>query len=562
MNNFISINNLDSMITEARNTLTHTFSLNYEPDSLLAELNQENPAAKISRMSKYMHEACLPLFCPVSYDRSTVTKLNGLCNGTWQFFGDLSPNDSTPQKRAGVLSCLTSTQYYKVWESMLTHHCLLTTYDKLHDIIFHEIEISGYHLMRLFDEQGFHYALKNGNFHIGTENGHFNIPELQKNSKSKVADSNRASNYGRNSYPSKLGTIKEIFISYPKLTEIGKYIKLSRSENAKQKYTKVVIPMNIFPLLQRIGGKGKDFANICKLYNSQQSLTPMHLNKFIDSVSSIQELTPDEVKCMTKTDILYSQYKLEQVFNFNLVYCLTKNIRSFDKRFEQRMHDDSTFIDTVSSVVNLPNTFSRPFLIQMAFDCCADDLHLDSSFLVTRVNSSDMVMSVDKRSHKMTDTHNLLRQWRDCYNNFVNYMAELVFPVYESYFFVMMYDMFSDSESSPAQTILNLYTTLGDYLSNEEVFKEISNDYYIKLIKDIYNPSFFRKPPIIKDDDFIMPDHFGCTVQPKTLEMVTLSTYNNTPASMPALISRDYLYEHFPRSKECFLTSCTADLLK
>ena len=141
-------------------------------------------------------------------------------------------------------------------------------------------------------------------------------------------------------------------------------------------------------------------------------------------------------------------------------------------------------------------------------------------------------------------------------------MSELVFPIYESYFFVMMYDMFSEPEKSPAQNIWKLYLTLNSYLSTEAIYKTISNNYYIEEIMNIYNVDLKKNAQPLKDADFIVSNYCDKSLDYGTLAKVALSTYNHITEPACSLISRDYLYKNFKRTKECLLNSCTSELLE
>lgn len=566
MNNKITLKTIDFSLSEARNTLTYTLHLNYDPDRLKAIINENTSEDPIALMSKYMHEACLPLFCPTLYTKTDYLEHDGLRGGDWHFFGSSYPDTSTGQHAPGPLSCLDTSRYYRVWETMLTHHCLLATYDKLYNIIFHKIPIHGYHLSRLFSCYGFNYVLEDEKFHIKMQHNEFGVDELEKNTQNGVVDSNTASNYGRNSVPSSFKTIRTMLDRYANYHEIRDTIQL-KSENKKSgKVIDVSIPMNMIPLFQQMRGRGKEFANIVKLYDSSLHPTPQHIKKFMESVDIIQKepiklIGYETEQHMTPADTLYYQYKLEQTFNFDLVYCISRNIISFDKRFNQRMCDDLTLIDIVTSAVAFPNTISRNLLVQMAFDCCTDSLQLDTSLLVKRVQSPDSVITINKRPKKLTDPHNFFNQWKTCYNNFVNYMTELVFPIYESYFWVMIYDAFSDPQKSTAENILKLYFELNNYLSKETVFKDMSNNFYMKEIMQLHNFDYGKGQKELNASDFIVPNYSDNNIDYSTLAKVALSTYNHIPKSTPTLISRDYLYGLFPRTRECLLNSCTSDLL-
>lgn len=575
----LSVNNLLHQLNEAKNTLTYTLHLPYQIDPIRSVVElKETYSEKVEIITKYMHKSCLSLFTSTfieesniytnsgqynEYLRSFEESLHGCLSGNWLFFGANRP-DSTKQYPPGPLHVLGTSQYYSILSDMLTHHCLLATYDKLHDIIFQDIKVNCYKISRHFNCWGFNYSKKKEGFTINaTSDNQFTFNEGKEKSAHSVVDSNTASNNASNNYPSSFINLKKTLSAYTKYQEISAQI-IASEDDKTGKCKDITLPLSLLPLLQQLRGRGKELSNIFKLCKGGETLRPSDIKKFIDSVHLLQQepikLTSDESEQhMTPVDILYYKYKLEQSFPFDLIYCLTKNITVLDKRLNQNLRDDSALIDVITSIVNFPNTFSRPFLIQMAFDSCSDFLQLDSSLLTERVESPDTVASINKRSKLKTDSHALIDQWRYCYNNFINYMAEFVFPIYESYFFVMMYDVFSDPKKSAAENILDMYSELGDYLSTHKIFKAINYTSYQEEI--MKRDSGGLRKGTLKADDFIASNYANTNLQTSTLQKVYLSVYNHLPEPEPPLISREYLYKFFPRTKECLLSSCTAELL-
>jgi len=265
---------------------------------------------------------------------------------------------------------------------------------------------------------------------------------------------------------------------------------------------------------------------------------------------------------MSPVDTLFYKYKLDQTFYFDLAWCLTRNIQALNDRFNQRFEDSASFIDIVTGALHLPNTVSRSLLVQMAFDCCSDDRKAGYDFFTSRIIHSDDAMYFDKRRLAITDQHNTLDTWEKRYNRFINYMTSLVFPVYESYFFVMMYDIFSESKQSLTENIYALYEILNDYLSAHS--NEIKQEYYRDEIINLHN----QKPKSSNDlnvDDFILADYPTSIDDdksfPSLFSKVVLSIYNHMSDPVPSLINLYYLHKVFGHAEECFLTSYIKDLI-
>lgn len=548
-------------ISEARNVLKYTFNLAYTKEDSQSQQHCYNN--NFEKAINFIHTACLPLFCSSINEKNTFNRGKGLYGGQWGFFGNEVLNTSQKEYPVGSLRCLDTYRYYSIWENFLTHHCLLATYDKLQNIIFNDILFTGYDISRHLGCTGIHYALNHNLLHLDVSDGKFIVKELNKKCRNAVIDSNTASNYGRNSYPQCLSTIKNYFTKYNKYGDLAEQIKLDYTPDNKP--FSVTVPGNLLPLLQQLRGRGKNLANIFNLYNGQKALTQTDIDKFLKSVSNIQDepIKPlhgeSEALQLTQTDKIHLEYKLEQTFNFNFVNCITKNIQMLDQKFNQRFCDDVAFIDSVIAFINLPNTHSRHLLIQMAFDCCSDCLSLENSSLVKRITSPDVVAIIDKRSAKRTAPYNLLSQWKETCANFINYMAEIVFPIYESFFFVAIYDLFSKPETHPEQTLLTMYLELGNYIEKSNIATSIHN--YENDIKIIYNNELWNHSATLSDKDFIIPQYPDNSIRSSTFAKVVLGTYNHLPKPKPVLISRNFLYENFSHSKDCFLTSCIADIL-
>lgn len=588
MYNSIDINHLCFQLEEARNTLIYTLHLPYEPTVLQKLLTNKDFSDKIDIIIQYTHQACSCLFNSEYNEKESTPSQYASINSPaeelkawlkteisrhWLFFGDKYSDVSQKKYPPGPLSVLGSSRYFTTWNAMLIDHCLLATYDKLYNIIFQNIKLDPYKISRHFNCWGVNCSLAESGFRIdaGPDNQFIFNKGLDKVPYG-VVDSNIASNNASNNYSTSFMNLKNYLSccsKYEKLSDkimISKTVEENRKESNIEELKEISIFLNNLPLLQQLRGRGKELTNILKLYDGQKIIRLKDINNFKECVSLIQyepvKPTDGSKKShMKPVDILYYKYKLEQTFNFDLVYCISKNIEFFDQRLNQRMYDDTTLIDVITSIVNLPNIFSRPLLVQMAFDSCSDYQHLDSSFLVKRITSPDSMMSIDKRSVRITDSNNFLNQWKDCYNSFVDYMSELVFPIYESYFFAILYDIFSNPQKSEAENVLSLYLELSDYLSKDEVFSKINESYYQNEIMRVHN-SDCKEDGMLNSEDFISYSYCNEEKLPLSFSKVVLSTYNHIPEAMPPLISRQYLYKNFKRTKECLLTSCTATLLK
>lgn len=550
-------------INEARNVLIYTFNFPYSKE-VIEQLSQSSDEEKFKRLCKHIHTACRPLFCSSINEKNPFNPDDGLAGGQWQFFGDKNLNTSQEAYPVGPLRCLDTYCCYNIWEEILTHHCLLTTFDRLHAVIFKNIQFTGYDIARHLGCTGMNYALNHDHLHLEVSGERYLISELTQKSRNAIIDSNTASNYGRNSYPQCFSTISSYFSKYNKYENLYKQIVLKYT--ADNKPFNVTVPGTLLPLLLQLRGRGKNLANIFNLYDGQRVLKQSDIDKFLKSVSEIQDepIKPLHGESrslqLTYTDKIYNEYKLEQTFNFNFVYCITKNIQILDQRLNQRFCEDTAFIDSIVAFISLPNTFSRHLLIQMAFDCYSDCLCFNNSLLTQRLRNPDSVVVIDKRAIKTTDPYVIHSRWMEACLNFINYMTEIVFPIYESYFFVAIYDLFFDSNVSIEQNILNIYRKLGNYIEKANIYAAV-HGYENMLLKNSNFKSVNGEKPL-SNASFIVPNYKDTRINTNTFSKVALSSYNHIPLSKSSLINRDFLYKHFQHSKDGFLNACIADMVR
>ena len=546
----INPKNFEVYITEARNILIYGANISYHSKKYQSSLQNDEPV--LEQILEHMHESCKEI----------------LGEGGVKFFGNEKTNIPRGVSLPPIGELGTLHGYHNVWKKMINDHCILATFDKLHHMIFHIISIKPYQLARHINYLGFNYAYDHDYFKISEGS---DKPFIFNNDDDYclygAVNSVKASNDSYNSYPKSFKTLKKLFDKYPNYQYIGEQISLSKSGDKQEKFT---IPLNSVPLLQSLRGNVPLLKNIFRLYDVTQNITPAKITQFIKSVAELQniitKMPADDIEnFMTRSDLIYYKYKLEQTFHFDFIYCLTKNIEALSKRHNLPFNDD-TFIEFVSSGMNLPNTFSRHLLLQMAFDCCTDYRDFNSSFLIEKILKPDSMAYFDKRTNKITDSFDTLSQWKNCYRNFINYMVTFAFPIYESYFFVSLYDSFSKPEQSTAQNLLDLYKVLNKHLSESTTFNDVTEK--TKYLMDKANDVCFPKKPNAKEevqkpvqDNFILPDYPNTSIDYDILRKVILSTYNHQSKPMPVLISQEYLNENFRRLSESFIISCTAELL-
>lgn len=500
------------------------------------------------------------------------------------------------------LECLNDYRYFPtVWTKILSHHCLLATYDKLHDIIFSGFQLSVGEFIKYFKLCGLDYALNNGVIHvIWPQKPCF----FDKKSSSGIVESDTVA-ASTASYQKSFHALNQIFQNL-KPSNLASLSTFIRSEDQK-----IMFSANHLVLLQQIRGRVHELNYIKKIYTSQKGITYSDFAKFITSVNAFQQSpikltdsdweeivsinasndagsTSNHHELLTWSDKIYYKYKLEQVFHFDLINCLSQNIQRLEKRLNTRF-DLPSFIDIATSSVALPNVLSRHILIQMSFDSLTKDRDLKNSSLQQIIHEPDILMKYNSHSPKYTDNHIMISEWTNRYIEFINYMVTLVFPVYESYFFITLYDLMltMNSQHSMCNILMDMFNTLKDHLNTEDVYKEIL---YLKdevLEKCNIPSSNSKKESSLTLHDIIVPNYENILKKMGTknatgrysipklkkifedsgidinlYQQLVLSIYNHIPDPAPALISEKYLKSKFGDLQKHFVEICVKELLR
>lgn len=535
----LSISEFENLINESKNVLTFTLHLNY-PTINGIERNLVNEVWQIT------HENCAKL----------------LNNGDLNFFGRYLP-DTSPDAPLSLAEMASPSSYHLIWSKLLKHHCIMATFDKLHNIIFSTEQLSSYELVRRFTDVGFHYSLTHNGFKVSAMENQFVFNDgLEKSPFGVIKSEDTASPTA--STKRKLETLSRAMspdsINLKSIPEAIHQAAINRS-----------VPGNYAVIFQLLNGRSKNFKRIFTLYSAKKSasISSSITKQILTFIKEVIEEPTFSVKRtgphsnpINRVDYLYYKYRLEQLFNFDLIYCLVKNIDELDRYCNQNFSENIPFIDFVTCSINLPNVFSRHLLVQMAFDSFKTEQDLSSSCLLDRLKSPDVIAKFKDSSIRLTDSHLRLPQWEKRYSDFINYLSKVVFPVFESYFFTLLYEQcnLSHSNQTIADSLLKLYFILMDYLSSEEVYSDLLHPE--RIIENAWNQNRPPNQGPINSKNIIVPDYqIDEHMNTGLFRRLTLSAYNHTPESIPALLNLEY-FRAFDNLPDRFLDLCTAYAIK
>ena len=142
-------------------------------------------------------------------------------------------------------------------------------------------------------------------------------------------------------------------------------------------------------------------------------------------------------------DELYYRYIIERIFNLNLFYSLLRNIHRIELHTNYRLCQKE-IIDILSLCQKLPNTFSRQYFLQYAFDKIITQpmSYHDFWFEHTLDMNNHVLGSLPKSKFGFQ-----LIRWLEQFELFCNYMAEFIIPIYEWCFTNMVMEVVEQKAS-------------------------------------------------------------------------------------------------------------------
>lgn len=182
--------------------------------------------------------------------------------------------------------------------------------------------------------------------------------------------------------------------------------------------------------------------------------------------SSYTALLPHDQYFLSPADNLYLRYELENMFHINMISCLFQNI----KKHNENLTTDE--IKILSGCCKLPNVFSRHLLIQMAFDLQSLPRIDKENFFRHAIEKLSLIVTKLSTRYSITDGLTSLKSWYEAYVHFISYIATCLCPLYETFFFWLLYSDYKaiKGDCSDEELLIDLYKILSNYLSQEEIW--------------------------------------------------------------------------------------------
>lgn len=171
----------------------------------------------------------------------------------------------------------------------------------------------------------------------------------------------------------------------------------------------------------------------------------------------------------------------------------------------------------ISSCLRLPNVFTRNYILQMAVDTLSkhfDEEIGDSDFFSNIENQSRVLVSHSHPSDSYLSDNAKLILWENRYRNLMNYLTQVLFPVYENYFFCTFWDAvkynMKDRNDNDGEIAVTMYKLIRDYLNNGNCNSNYRCNCYSSSNEDnakkIYNNKSCREALFNTEDIIILKD--------------------------------------------------------
>lgn len=243
-----------------------------------------------------------------------------------------------------------------------------------------------------------------------------------------------------------------------------------------------------------------------------EELTKSKYEKYLESCKSISlSLKSDRMK---KADQIYAKAKLEEEFGLYLIDCLYRNMTSIE--VDGGCPFNPSDVKKLADAFQLPNLFTRTLFVNSAFNDLKAELkrhascdncrngyrycdkqcpysiglrnmkpkkecshkRIDNDFF--SIIRSECLGSVVSQQTPTSPVYDSVYGWLELYKRAIHYLANFIFPVYESIFIVALYNsirMYLEKSASAEksavsehQILVEIFRYLGGYLNKEGIY--------------------------------------------------------------------------------------------
>lgn len=397
------------------------------------------------------------------------------------------------------LSCLVDCD--KFWRHVFKQHAILSTYDKLRRIIGQSVHLSDYNFYKYSNYtnspenvlSGCHHGL---DYLLGLDNNNdsckqnFNIFDIKRQSE---IPSTVISDYSAN-------FTRQIKSLNKKLDSINLLNQIKQSSNVASldllefyqfsvSYKKKK-PDNSFEML--------DILNIHK----KKTINCNDYCQYITSVGKMFNIlkTNKAGHKLSLSDRVYLAYKIEKLLAPVTIDCLYQNILNIEEENILK----NNYNDIINFSLMLPNVFTRQYILQIAVDTIGK--HFDGNF-TDKYFFTDITKNLESEMDAFQNKNFISNQQKfsliiNRYKKFIDYMALIVFPVYENYFFCTVWNSISEFCDNNTSTFISFYKKLSIYLNNTENVERIFNTEKIIVDYGINRDDIIKTDFINNKDDY------------------------------------------------------------
>lgn len=365
------------------------------------------------------------------------------------------------------------------WRHVFKQHAILSTYDKLRRIIGQSVHLSNYNFYKYSNYTNnskdtniagnvlndCHHGL---DYLLGLDNNdsckpNFDIFDIKIQSEiSSTSLSDYSANFTRqiNSLNKKLDSINLLNqikqSSNVASLDLLEFYQFSVSHKKKE-------PDNSFEML--------DILNIHK----KKTINCNDYCQYITSVGKMFNIlkTNKAGHKLSLSDRVYLAYKIEKLLAPVTIDCLYQNILNIEEENILK----NNYNDMINFSLMLPNVFTRQYILQIAVDTIGK--HFDGNF-TDKYFFTDITKNLESEMDALQNKNFISNQQKfsllvNRYKKFIDYMALIVFPVYENYFFCTLWNSISKFCDNSTSTFISLYKKLSMYFNNTQNVEKIFN---------------------------------------------------------------------------------------
>lgn len=303
------------------------------------------------------------------------------------------------------------------WETAIKYQCILSTLITLIHFISKDIEIdSGYAIINKIKGNGYFSLLDEKILYWDTDTNKLIF--------SKYHQSTQSANYANES--SNFNKTFKTFSSCLTDNEIN-------TLGIKPENNFSLFNTDLLFLLYETGKKNVKCKKFNQFYKNNDK--PFCADDYFDASKTLNTGLAKSTDSSNKADKLLLQYKLERCYNLSLNNCLIESIINFSQTINiiNLLIPDSPILDSLLTIFNLPNVFSRNGFFKFALYSLNND-HLEQSTFYQRNNDAGPIHFVDN----YTNNQNRLSTWLELFKNFTNFFSYIIFPIYERCFFIIL----------------------------------------------------------------------------------------------------------------------------